>query len=68
MRALARDGHDTVAAELERLRVEVGSRCERHGALADPIVFTAGEQVAFCCPWCSDPAVLAAWEREGMRS
>lgn len=45
-----------------------GDTCSVHGKLEDPILFTVdydgGSKVAFACPHCSDPELLARWERE----
>lgn len=55
-------------AEFEADRAKA-AHCPNHGPIADPVVFMVGEgagrRVAFACPWCSGPDVLAAWEREG---
>ncbi len=55
-------------AEFERERAKA-AHCPAHGELADPAVFLIGEgaaqRVAFACPWCSGPELLAEWEREG---
>jgi hypothetical protein len=51
------------------LKARVGSHCAVHGELKDPVIAHAGgDQVAFICPHCSSPKILAAWEKEGMRS
>lgn len=61
-----------VLAEFEREKAEFGSTCPTHGTLEDPVIGIVGAgaemRVAFACPWCSSPEVLAAWEREGARS
>ncbi len=55
-------------AEFERDRAKA-AHCPKHGELTDPAIFIVGEgadrRVAFACPWCSGPDVLAQWEREG---
>ena len=65
-----RGASDTDLAALEADRV-AAAVCPTHGALTDPLIGYAdtreGPRVAFCCPWCSDPALLAAWEAEGRR-
>lgn len=59
-------------AEFESDKAKYGSDCPTHGTIEDPIIALAGEgaetRVAFACPWCSGPEILAAWEKEGMRS
>ncbi len=61
-----------VLAEFERDQFFYGSNCPTHGELKDPVIGLVGTgpgmRVAFACPWCSSPEVLAAWEKEGMRS
>lgn len=52
-------------ADAVRHAVEQHRTCPTHGYLHDPIVAIVGTSVASICPWCSDPEVLAAWEREG---
>jgi hypothetical protein len=59
------DGGEHSYESIKKLHREVGDNCEVHGPLEDPIVGLVGEQVAFVCPWCSAPAMLAAWEAEG---
>lgn len=66
--ALRNQGALDTLAELERLRELHGKRCPTHGELKDPILAILGEQVAFICPWCSGPEILAAWEAEGRLS
>lgn len=68
VRALRRQGNEAIAQKLEAEQKAVGSRCDTHGELADPVIGLLGDRVAFGCPWCSGSAVLAAWEREGMAS
>lgn len=55
-------------AEAERERL-AAARCETHGQLEDPAIGLIGkgadQRVAYICPWCSAPAVLAQWEKEG---
>jgi hypothetical protein len=57
-----------VRAEAERER-ETAARCATHGKLADPAIAIIGEgadrRVAYICPWCSAPDILAQWEKEG---
>ncbi len=53
-------------AEFERDK-EIASVCVTHGKVADPVIGIVGDRVAFGCPWCSDPAILKAWEDEGER-
>jgi hypothetical protein len=57
-----------VRAEAERERL-IAARCETHGLLEDPAIALigegAGKRVAYICPWCSGPDILAQWEREG---
>ena len=50
------------------LKARIGSLCAVHGELQDPIIGRVGNEVAFVCPWCSSPEILAAWEREGSLS
>lgn len=47
------------------LKARVGSLCVVHGELKDPAIGRVGDQVAFICPWCSGPEILAAWQAEG---
>ena len=58
--------------EFENDRKLYGSQCPEHGELADPVIgfvdSAEGKRVAFACPWCSGSTILAAWEKEGMRS
>jgi hypothetical protein len=68
MTALRRAGSDNAVAELERDRRECGSSCPQHGELKDPAIAILNGRVAFICPWCSGGELLAAWEKEGMRS
>ncbi len=64
--SLVADGASPEAlAELDRDKATAGSRCDTHGELEDPIVGLLGGRVAFVCPWCSGPTILAAWEAEG---
>jgi len=55
-------------AEFEADR-QKAAHCPKHGELRDPAVLLIGEgterRVAFCCPHCSGPDLLAQWEREG---
>lgn len=55
-------------AEFQRDKV-MAAHCPTHGAIEDPAVILTGEgadmRVAFICPWCSGPELLARWEREG---
>lgn len=55
-------------AEFERERA-LAAHCPEHGEIRDPAIFLAGEgaekRVAFICPWCSGPELLAQWEKEG---
>lgn len=44
---------------------EIVARCDVHGPIADPIVGICQGRVAFACPWCSGPELLAAWKKEG---
>lgn len=45
---------------------QANNTCPTHGFLEDPIIGTVPpNQIAICCPWCSAPEVLAAWEAEG---
>lgn len=66
--ALRMQGADETAATLEKLKAEHGSLCAVHGELKDPVIGILGDQVAFVCPWCSGPEILAAWTAEGERS
>lgn len=67
--ALRRAGARDAVAEFEKDQRECGSRCPVHGELSDPaIAIMPNQQIAFICPWCSDPQILAAWKKEGMRS
>lgn len=59
------EGGEHSYESIKRLHREVGDNCEVHGPLEDPIVGLYNEQVAFICPWCSAPEMLAAWEAEG---
>ena len=59
-------GDAAMAAEFERDK-EIAAVCVTHGKVADPVIGLVGDQVAFGCPWCSDPAILKAWEDEGER-
>lgn len=69
VRGLRRQGFEESALKLEELKRLHGSSCAVHGTLEDPIIGTVPhDQVAFGCPWCSGPDMLAAWEKEGMRS
>ena len=73
LRELRKQGAPADAlAEFESDKATYGSTCPTHGHIEDPIIGLAGEgaaaRVAFACPWCSGPATLAAWEKEGMRS
>jgi hypothetical protein len=53
--------------EIEMVHAKFPS-CAVHGKLGDPIIMVAGEgdaaQIAIVCPWCSDPAIQAAYEAE----
>ena len=55
--------------EFERDRA-MAAHCAEHGALDDPAIFLidvgSDQRVAFACPWCSGPEILAAWEKDGM--
>jgi hypothetical protein len=55
-------------AEAERERA-IAARCPKHGELKDPAIALVGEgegqRVAYICPWCSGPEILAQWEQEG---
>jgi hypothetical protein len=66
LRRAREKGMHEAAAELERVAA-MFPECPHHGKLEDPIVGRVGTQIAICCPWCSDPKVLAAWEAEGRR-
>jgi hypothetical protein len=69
LRALRRAGNHEAVAEFEKDQRECGSNCPTHGPLTDPaIAIMPNKQVAFICPWCSSPDILAAWQKEGMRS
>lgn len=73
LRALKKQGTPAEAiAEFESDKAKFGSNCPVHGEMEDPVIALHGEgaerRVAFCCPWCSGPEVLAAWEKEGQRS
>lgn len=50
------------------LKARIGSLCPVHGELKDPVIAKLGSGVAFVCPWCSSPQILAAWEKEGSLS
>lgn len=58
-------GHSDSANRISELRDRVGRLCAIHGRLDDPIIALLGEDIAFACPWCSDPEVLKQWEAEG---
>jgi hypothetical protein len=66
-RLLREQGSGSAADELVRDKLAAGSECPVHGKLEDPIVVVSPEmgRVAFCCPRCSAPEILEAWEREG---
>jgi hypothetical protein len=69
LRRLRAQGHNEAARRVEASYLEVGQHCDVHGKLDDPILTIARpDKVAFGCPWCSDPEVLAQWEREGRAS
>lgn len=72
VRGLRAQGLEASAAELEADQAKYGASCPTHGALSDPVLGILGEgpaaRVAFACPQCSGPEILAAWEKEGMRS
>jgi hypothetical protein len=54
------------ADELERDAKIAAPWCQKCGRkIDDPVVGILGDRVAFACPWCSSPEVLAAWEQEG---
>jgi len=61
-------GFDQVVEALEKAR-KGNDTCPNHGLLEDPIVLIQGKrgEIAFCCPFCSAPEVLEAWEDEGKR-
>jgi len=72
VRGMRAQGLEASAAEFEADKAKYGSSCPVHGELADPVIGMVGEgstaRVAFACPQCSGPEILAAWEKEGMRS
>jgi len=55
-------------AEFEAERKKA-AHCRLHGELSDPACAITGEgedrRIVFICPWCSGPAVLELWEKEG---
>lgn len=58
-------GHHEAVKVVVDLYEKCGNWCPTHGALPDPIVLTMGtENIAFGCPYCSGPDILAAWEAE----
>ena len=59
-------GNEADVAEFERDK-EIAAVCVTHGKVADPVIGIVGDRVAFGCPWCSDLAILKAWEEEGER-
>ena len=63
LKAMGEEGEHSYET-IQKLYKEVGNNCAVHGELVDPIVGLIGEQVAFICPWCSGPEMLAAWEAE----
>lgn len=56
-------GATEAAAEVRRVHAQFPA-CPKHGPLKDPIIGHVGDQIAICCPWCSSPEILAAWEAE----
>lgn len=44
---------------------QTAQKCPTHGPITDPIVGMLDGSLAFACPWCSGPAMLAAWQAEG---
>lgn len=67
-RLLRAQGQEAAAAELEaeaKVAAPWCIRCER--SLPDPVIAILSEgggRVAYACPWCSGPDILAAWEAE----
>lgn len=68
LRNLRRHATPDRVAAFEADYEKFGSQCGTHGRIPDPIVgilvTTDGARVAFACPHCSGPEVLAAWENE----
>ena len=67
LRKLREEGHDTEAAAVEdAAKAVLAGGCPNCGrAIDDPVVGVVPGDVAFACPWCSSPEVLAIWQREG---
>jgi Zn ribbon nucleic-acid-binding protein len=64
-RLLREAGASASAEELERdakIAAPWCPQCER--AVPDPVVAILGDRVAFACPHCSSPEVLAKWKAE----
>ncbi len=65
-RLLRAGGHEVQAAELEaeaKIAAPWCQQCER--AIPDPVIGICGDRVAYACPHCSSPEVLARWKTEG---
>lgn len=63
---LLRDaGCGASADELERDAKAAAPWCQQcQRATPDPVVALLGDRVAFACPHCSSPEILAKWESE----
>lgn len=64
-RMLREKGAEKAATELEaeaKIAAPWCQKCERK--IEDPVIGILGDRVAFVCPWCSAPEVLAKWEAE----
>lgn len=66
LKTLRDQGAGAAADEVAALADRVGRRCDTHGYLEDPLVFTVGnDQLAFGCPDCSGKAIRDAYDKEG---
>lgn len=65
---LRQQGSNASVAKILEDYEKVGNTCTVHGHLSDPIITILGNRVAFGCPWCSDSAILRAWENEPLES